>query len=332
MNEFSAEGVWFIYDGECPICNQAAQALRIKEKYGALHLLNAREEKGHPLLQTITQKEFDLDEGMVIYTDGRFYHGKDALKFMARHGETKNPFMAFCKSLFWSDGLAKFLYPPMRAVRNWLINRKGAGRIDNLQLKEQPIFQSIFGDSWQALPPVMHKHYRNRPYTNDKYLVRGRLDVMCKPPLTWLAPLMRLMGQIPTRNAQNVQTTVEFQSEIKSKAFHFYRKFYFTADKPYIFHSKMLPLNDGEVVELMAFGLGWKSKYSWDGEKVILAHRGYVLRLFGWLMPLPLHWFMGKGYAEERAIDDNHFEMETHIRHPWWGKVYEYKGKFEVVD
>jgi hypothetical protein len=40
---------------------------------------------------------------------------------------------------------------------------------------------------------------------------------------------------------------------------------------------------------------------------------------------------MGAGYAEEHPIDDHSFDMQTHITHPWWGKVYEYKGRFEVL-
>ena len=38
-----------------------------------------------------------------------------------------------------------------------------------------------------------------------------------------------------------------------------------------------------------------------------------------------------KGYAEEIAVDDNTFHMNTHISHPWWGKVYEYKGRFKIT-
>ncbi|MCV6605412.1 MAG: DUF393 domain-containing protein, partial [Porticoccaceae bacterium] len=164
MNELAKyEGVWFIYDGECPVCNHAAQAMRLQEHYGELHLLNARESTDHPLLLSVTQQGLDLDEGMVIYADARFYHGKAALKFMARCGKSKTPFMAFCKSLFWSDSLATLLYPGMRAVRNWLVNRKGIPRIDNLALKNSPTFQSVFGGDWHNLPPVMKQHYRNHP-------------------------------------------------------------------------------------------------------------------------------------------------------------------------
>ena len=60
------EGVWFVYDGDCPICTHAAHALKIKETYGSLHLLNAREKQSHPLIDEINKQCLDLDEGMVI--------------------------------------------------------------------------------------------------------------------------------------------------------------------------------------------------------------------------------------------------------------------------
>jgi predicted DCC family thiol-disulfide oxidoreductase YuxK len=326
------DGVWFVYDGECPICNHAAEALRIKEDYGTLHTINARDVNADPLMDEINRRGLDLDEGMVIYTNGQFFHGKDALKFMAQYGEHKNIFMAVFKGLFWSDLLSRLMYPWLRGARNWLLRRKNIHRIDNLGLKNEPIFKSIFGDQWDDLPPVMKKHYTNRPYTQDTTTVRGVLDVMCKPPLLYLSPLMKLLGQIPIRNEANVPVTVHFQSDVNSRSFYFNRIFNFANSKPYPFQSRMLQIHGDEVIEIMRFGLGWKLQYAWDGEKVILSHKGYALQLFGHLIPLPLTMLMGAGYAEEHPVDDNTFDMQTHITHPWWGKIYEYKGRFEVSE
>ncbi|MCF6264614.1 MAG: DUF4166 domain-containing protein [Xanthomonadales bacterium] len=38
----------------------------------------------------------------------------------------------------------------------------------------------------------------------------------------------------------------------------------------------------------------------------------------------------GEGNAEEIAVDEDVFEMFVTISHPWWGKMYEYKGQFEL--
>lgn len=126
-------GIWFVYDGECPLCRYAAHALRIKKDYGTLHLINAREAGNDPLVQEVNRRGLDLDEGMVIVAEGTFYHGKDALKFMARYGAAENVFTAICKSLFWSDWVSSLTYPWMRGVRNFLLKIKGVSRIDNLK-------------------------------------------------------------------------------------------------------------------------------------------------------------------------------------------------------
>lgn len=197
-------------------------------------------------------------------------------------------------------------------------------------MNDESIFKSVFGESWGDLPVVFKRHYANRPYTNDETVVEGHLDVTCRQPLLLLGPVMRLMGQIPACNEQRVPVTVRFQSDQDSRSFHFARTFNFKNVRPYSFHSRMVQLKDNEVIEIMRFGLGWKMLYLWDGEKVVLQHRGYALCLFGHFIPVPLTLLMGKGYAEEITVDENTFDMITHITHPWWGKVYEYKGRFTL--
>lgn len=329
-NVEKSAGVSFVYDGECPLCSNAAHALRIKKEYGEIHLINARDATNDPLVAEITKRGFDLDAGMVIHAEDRFYHGQDALKFMARYGDARNFFTAFCKSIFWSNTISSLTYPWMRGMRNLLLKRKDVGRIDNLNLQGEPIFKSVFGKSWSDLPSVMRKHYANRPYTDDRIVVKGTLDVMCAGPIKLLAPLMKLMGQIPAHNEKVVPVTVQFESDRDTKAFHFKRTFNFKNKKHYVFRSWMVQIKDNEVIEVMPFGLGWRMLYAWDGEKVVLTHRGYTLRIFGHFVPVPLTWFMGRGYAEEIAVDDNTFDMATHITHSLWGKVYEYKGRFKI--
>ena len=61
-----------------------------------------------------------------------------------------------------------------------------------------------------------------------------------------------------------------------------------------------------------------------------LKHKGYVLNLFGHYLPIPITFLIGAGNAEEIPIDDNTFDMCVDITHRWWGKIYEYKGRFKV--
>lgn len=324
--------IWFVYDGECPLCTNAALALRIRKKYGCLKLINAREDKEHFVMQEIYSQKYDLDEGMIIYDGKRLYHGKDALSFMAKFGEHGDFFNLFNKGIFWSSTLASITYPWLRGLRNQLLRWHQVAQIDNLNLKTEPTFKSIFGESWNMLPPVMQKHYLNRPYTNDRTMVKGNLNVMCTGLLRFLAPLIWRTGGIPPINAQNVPVTVVFESDEQSKAFTFNRTFYFADRKPYSFKSRMLQLKNNEVVELMKYGIGWKTSFHWEDGCVKLKHRGYVLKLFGHYIPIPLTLIFGSGNAVETPVDDLTFDMQVEITHPWWGKIYGYNGRFQLEE
>lgn len=321
------ECIYFVYDGECPLCQKAALALRIKKRYGELTLIDARTDQTHPLMVQINELKLDLDEGMVIYDGMHFYHGKSALRFMARHGENEGVFNLSNKLLFWSENAALVIYPWLRGLRNWLIRKKNVGRIDNLAHHARPIFQPIFGEAWQRLPPVFQKHYANRPYSADQYRVTGKLDVMCAGPIKWFAWVFWMMRGIPPQNENNVPVTVDFKSDENSKALHFDRCFYFQ-HKTYRFHSKMIQIKDAEVAEIMDSRFGWRLEFLWQDQQVKLVHKGYVLALFGHLIPLPITWLIGQGYAQEWSINDEQFEMTTNITHPLWGKVYQYNGQF----
>ncbi len=334
MMDFSenGSGAWFVYDGDCPLCSSTAHALRIRRDFDSLHLINARHEADHPLIREITRRRLSLDEGMIIYANGVFYHGKSALKFMARYGDGRRPFSLFLKSLFWSDPLAALTYPWMRGTRNWLLRRRGADQIDNLGRSQEPFFKPIFGGDWDILPPVFKKHYNVRPFSEDTLLTTGTLDVMCRGIFKWFRPIFRFLRGVPPGNEKDVPVQVRFYCSGQVPAFYFDRHFDFKSQPPYRFLSGMKVLPGGDLVEVMGFGLGWRLQYAWEGDRVRLKHRGYMLSLFGHFIPLPLTWLMGEGYGEEWAIDDNHFGMKAILTHPLWGLLYEYTGTFKMTD
>ena len=323
-------GVWFIYDGDCPICSLASHALRIKQEFGEISVLNARENSNHPLLNEIRERQLDLDEGMVIVHDWQFYHGQEALLFMAQHGEPRGGFNHFIR-LFRRQKLSKLAYPWMRATRNALLRLRHKQPIDNLKRAQVPIFKSVFGLQWDQLPPVMQQHYGIRPYTNDQVIVDGVMDVVCYRPLSFAKPLYRLMGSIPLTTEYGVRCTVHFNSSPRNRRFGFVRHFWFVHRRFYRFRSNMLAIGGERVIEIMRFGFCWKMLYRWEDSRVKLIHDGYGLYWFGHLVSLPLTWLLGRGDAEERAVDDNHFAMKVVMMHPLFGIQYSYSGTFNIT-
>ncbi len=125
--------VYFVYDGECPICQAGASMFTVKQAVGQVQTVDARTEKHHPVMQEIYEAQLDLDEGMVIKYEGELYQGDEALHHMARLGADDNVLNAINNRLFASRTFARLSYPSMRAVRNVALKLKGVGRIRNLE-------------------------------------------------------------------------------------------------------------------------------------------------------------------------------------------------------
>ncbi|MEN8205431.1 MAG: DUF4166 domain-containing protein [Pseudomonadota bacterium] len=201
----------------------------------------------------------------------------------------------------------------------------------NDDVDQLPIFKPIFGKNWDNLPTVIQKHYANLPYSNDLITVEGTLDVTCGRAFRLLSPLFHLLRSIPPYTGCGVPVTVNYRSTPDTREFHLDRTFRFEGKKPWRFYSRMLQTGGNEVIEIMRFGIIWRMVYLWEDNKVILRHKGYGIRIFGHLIPLPLTAILGEGNAEEVAVDDETFSMFVEIRHPWWGKIYEYKGQFRIT-
>ncbi|MCS5711582.1 DCC1-like thiol-disulfide oxidoreductase family protein [Candidatus Berkiella aquae] len=122
------DGIWLVYDGECPICSMSARLIKIKQSVGAFHVINAR--TPHPILEEIKQHQLDLNEGLIVKYQGNFYHGPDALHLLAMIGSDQDWFNRLNVRLFSrSKWLAKIVYPVMKTLRNIALFLKGKSRL-----------------------------------------------------------------------------------------------------------------------------------------------------------------------------------------------------------
>jgi hypothetical protein len=160
--------------------------------------------------------------------------------------------------------------------------------------------------------------------------VEGTLDI----EVAWLTGLIaRLTGTLLAHSGKDVPVTVTFRSgrgQDDARAFYFDRAFMYPKHGIKHFRSRMVPIGGNELVEVMRFGIGWKLAYRWDGKKVVLEHRGYVLRVGHRMIRLPLEWIIGRGYAEEHPESNDTFSMFTYALHPWFGKTFAYNGHFRI--
>ena len=195
----------------------------------------------------------------------------------------------------------------------------------------KPIFASIFGDKWANMPKVFHKHYANRGFCEDVTIVEGLMDIYIAPVLRPFAWIFALTGTLVPINAKNVAVKVRFLSEPNSSAFWFDRVFEPKGKKAIEFKSRLLPIGNNRVIEYTKSGLGWKAAYEFSEDRVILHHHGYILRILGKDLHLPLDWLLGQSTAYEEAIDENNFRMYMQIKHWLFGTLYSYQGVFKIV-
>jgi len=200
------------------------------------------------------------------------------------------------------------------------------------QCRDIPIFKPIFGDAWDALPPVMHRHYANRPFCRDTHVADGVMAVRANLLMRLIAPISHALGAIPIANEADIPVTVTFRSEADSPALVFDRLFHLKGRAPYRFRSRMLPLGGNQIVEQMRFGLGWRVAFSAQDDTVSLTHQGYALTVAGKCVGLRLDWLFGRVSAREWVTGPDSFGMAVIIDHWLFGEIYEYRGTFRMTD
>lgn len=124
-----SDDLYFVYDGECPICCLGASMYRLRQSVGALHTVDARTEREHPVMREVSAAGLNLDEGMAIKYRGRLCQGAEALHLMATLGADEGFLNRINNHLFKSERMAKLCYPSMRAARNLALKLKGVGKI-----------------------------------------------------------------------------------------------------------------------------------------------------------------------------------------------------------
>jgi predicted DCC family thiol-disulfide oxidoreductase YuxK len=105
-----------IYDGDCPFCSRYVQLVNIRKAVGEIELIDAR--RNHDAAQEVAKRNLDLDQGMVLVMDGRYFHGADALNRLALMGTSSGWFNWLNSRLFARPALARVIYPILRAGRN----------------------------------------------------------------------------------------------------------------------------------------------------------------------------------------------------------------------
>jgi predicted DCC family thiol-disulfide oxidoreductase YuxK len=116
------EGNCLIYDGDCPFCSHYVSWLRLQAA-AEVSLVDARATPA--ALEMARAGGYDLNEGMLLYLDGAFYHGADCLHRLALLTTRSTGFNRMTRWLFRSPRIARISYPVLRAGRNLTLRLMG---------------------------------------------------------------------------------------------------------------------------------------------------------------------------------------------------------------
>ena len=133
----SAE-ILLVYDTQCPVCDAYCRMVRIRESVGTLRLVNARD--AGAVMDEITAKDLDIDDGMVLKVGNTFYYGADAIHVLSLMSSRSGVFNRLTYWMFRSKRLSGILYPLFRFLRNLLLKFLRKSRINNLRLPRRERF------------------------------------------------------------------------------------------------------------------------------------------------------------------------------------------------
>jgi len=195
----------------------------------------------------------------------------------------------------------------------------------------QPVFRQILGDQWNELGDVIRRHYFLRPWSDDRICVTGIMtEVSHSFPARLLIPFGMLFGALVPWQGRNVPIEVYYKARQDNSDIYWDRVFRFPGRWPYHFRSFMQSSGNGEVIEFVRFGVGMRLRVSAEQGALVFRNTGYIWRVAGISIPIPLRFIIGTAYVEERPIDMSRFSMKMELVHPLFGIFFHYRGEFSL--
>lgn len=115
-----------IYDGDCPLCKDYVQRLRLVEAAGEIALIDARTDT--PTVQAYWDKGYDLDQGMIVVVGKTIYYGAAAVTALARLSSDNTLLNKLNHWALAHEPLTRLAYPLMKLARRialWVRGKKG---------------------------------------------------------------------------------------------------------------------------------------------------------------------------------------------------------------
>jgi len=114
----------FIYDGECPFCNQFAELLELKSKINNISILDGR--KNPKIIKSLLDQGYDIDKGAILLKDSDIFHGAEAINRICNLiNNPSSNLLKLLSNIFKSDKRTNLLFPFLVRARRFALISKG---------------------------------------------------------------------------------------------------------------------------------------------------------------------------------------------------------------
>jgi len=114
----------------------------------------------------------------------------------------------------------------------------------------------------------------------------------------------------PGNGTVEIPIDVHYKGRPGNANLYWDRVFKFSDRSHFHFKSHMELYKCNEVIEYVRFGIGMRLKVTAENGAIVFRANGYIWRIFGKLIPIPVNLLFGSAYVEERLIDGNRFDMK----------------------
>lgn len=196
----------------------------------------------------------------------------------------------------------------------------------------EPIFKTILGQQWMQLGAVIRRHYALEPYSENYVRVDGIMEEIHHSLFAkLLIPFGLVFGAVVPYRGRDVPIRVHYRSCPDNANLYWDRVFEIRPNRFFHFKSYMQHMGDNEVIEFVRFGVGMRLRVTAEDGALVFRDAGYVWKIFGFRLPIPVGLIFGKAYIEERPIDNESFSMRFEMKHPIFGVLFRYQGSFSIA-
>jgi hypothetical protein len=189
------------------------------------------------------------------------------------------------------------------------------------------LLQKALGADWDKLPPVIQRHYRTS--SNRATCVKGNMEIGYPSYLLPLISLIHLCGGLVLKRGNRIETIVEKTSCEKNNTLFWSRTLKYPDNKKNYFFSKMIYLQDHELIEYVRFGLGLRLKVSVENSQLVYRSNGHIWQCGKLRLTFPDWLVLGNATIIENPITNQQFKLDFSISHPLLGLTYWYRGIFQ---